>query len=263
MIGRRAALGLSLLSALVFCAFAASSSQAVVTAYTCVKKAEAGGAGFSKEHCKVSDAVASGATFEEKTIAPETATEIEVTNAKTSTDTSTFVHATLEGTAAGIKTDITCETVEGTGSLTNTANEKTTKTMDVSGKVVLFYRNCKTTLTEAPKPNACKVKEPIEAKANFTSVVEGAEMWVRFEQEGATPFMTLHFENNGAETCPAALKIAAGFTFTGSTTAEEDGATLRFPEKHSKLVFGGNPATFTAVMTLRMKAGNPIFFTTK
>jgi hypothetical protein len=261
MIGRKAVVGLSLLSALVFCAFAASSSPAAITAYTCVKKVEVGGEGFSKEHCKPSDAVKTGATFEEKTIAADTPTEIEVTNAKTSTDTSTFVHARLEGLAAGIKTDITCETVEGTGSLTNNSNGG--GTMTVTGKVAVKFRNCKTELTEAPKPNACKVEEPIEAKANYSSVVEGAEMYARFEQEVGIPFATLKFVNNGAETCPAALKIAEGFKVTGNATAEEDGATLRFPEKHSKLVFAGNAATFTSVATLRMKAGNPIFFTTK
>jgi hypothetical protein len=261
MIGRRAVIGLSLLSALVFCAFAASSSPAAITAYTCVKKVEVGGAGFSKGHCKITDVVGSGAVYEEKTIAADTATEIEVTNEETNGETSAAVDSRLEGLAAGIKTDITCKKVTGTGNLTNNSNGG--KTMTVTGSVQAEFSECETELTEAPKPKACKVKEPIVATANYSSVIEGAEMYAKLEQIAGIPFATLKFENNGAETCPAALKIAAGFPVTGSVTAEEDGATLKFPEKHSKLLFAGNAATFTSIATLRMKAGNPIFFTTK
>jgi hypothetical protein len=85
MIGRRAVVGLSLLSALLFCAFAAQSASAALktstntTGFTCVKGVTEKG-DFKDEHCDETN-VGKGA-FKHELIPLNTTTEVEFSNEK-------------------------------------------------------------------------------------------------------------------------------------------------------------------------------------
>jgi hypothetical protein len=94
---RRAVIGLSLLCAFLFSAVMAPNAFGVeeTVAFTCVKKAEVGGVGFSKEHCRGADAVPKGAVYEHKEIEPGASTLVEATNKQTTDDTTGSTMAVL------------------------------------------------------------------------------------------------------------------------------------------------------------------------
>jgi hypothetical protein len=256
MTGRKALVGLSLLCALVFSAFAASSASALgTTAVTCAPVLT--GAEFEDEHCNTGKIGGKGFIHEE--IAPNTVTKITVTNEKTAAETTTHTPAVLHGVLSTIPVTITCTKVHGTGTLTNNPGPPMTAT----GTVEVEYSECKTVI-EGIK-TSCKVKEPIKASANTTTVVEGTEMYQKATGSGAgEQFVALSFENNGAEVCPKGITSLNPYKVTGAAIGTPKGATIHFEEKepHTTLKLGGNPAEITGTLTLRMEGGNPIAFTT-
>jgi hypothetical protein len=256
MTRRKVIVGLSLLCALVFSAIAVSSASALgTTAFTCepVKL----GAQFSDEHCNIEKAGGEG--FKHTEIAAGVKTEIVGSNEKTASETKAATPVILHATLSTIPVTITCQKVTGTGTLTNNAGPP----MTASGPGTATYTECKTVI-EGTKTN-CKVKEPIVANANATTVVEGTEMYGKLTGSGAgEEFVAISFENNGAEVCPKGITALNPYKVTGTAIATANGATSEFKEKepHSTLKLGGNSAEITAVTTWRMKEGNPITVTT-
>jgi hypothetical protein len=283
MIGRRAVVGLSLLSALLFCAFAAQSASAVkstnTTFFTCEKGA--GSLDFSKAHCDAGDTVTPGkGEYGHKLIPLNTTTEIEVSNEKVTNNTTEDEPVTLKGKVAGAKIDIECTKVttsvdkngKSESNLHNVETEVAGKKVHTAtGTVAVHYSECK--VTELAK---CTVKEPIPTRAVVTGVEElGAlknEMGLEFTQDEGKPFFELTFE--GAE-CAVKGKTfnvtgstigTSGPTTTSSQTNRESGATVVFTAANGmqNLKLGPEAAEFSSIFTLTMfgAGGSPITATT-
>jgi len=253
MIGRRAVVGLSLICALVLCAFAApGASAAGTTAFTCVEKKEGD---FSDAHCD--DKVEPGkGTFGHVEIKAGEKTEFEGTNAKTSGKTNDAAPAMLTGVSGGVAVTIECKKVASTGTIEN----KEGPPMSVAGtKIVAEYSEC-----TVQKPAKCKVKEPIKTN-ELTSATEinATEMFVKFTPPAGKPFVEITLE--GAECAiKGTFPVEGSAAGTGASNSGE-GATLVFtePMTATTLKFGGQAATFSATETIKMKGGgNPIDATT-
>lgn len=248
MIGRRSAIGISLLCALAFCAFAASSANAAkgTTVFGC-QKVESG-AQFSDAHCDT--AKEGGAGFKHKEIAQGSLTEIESNNEKTKNATTEHTPAVLEGEAFGIKTKIECTKSSTTGSLTNNLGPP----MNASGTATVKYTECKEVLQK------CKVAEPIEvkeAKAKTLVIKEAApeEMGVEFNPKEGTTFVVVTFSECNNFLVNGKHSITGSAIGTPGNAANGKGATLWFTKAMTEktLKFAGNPAPFESVETVKMK----------
>jgi hypothetical protein len=259
---QRTAVGLSLICALFFCAFAAQSASAAegknTTAFTCV---EGGGAkDFSDAHCDTAVTAGTG-KFGHVAISVGTATGISVTNAKTKNNTTESTPIIQKGTIFGIASEIECKTLSGEGTLTN--EEPSAGVHRVKGTITAKFTTC-----TAKKPAVgCKVKEPIEVSSNVEGV-EGLgagknEMGLEFKPTGA------HFATITLEGCFIAgtfnVDGTAIATGTPSNTAKHTGATSIFTEAMTKetLKLAGNAASVSSSSTVTMSGGgNPIALTT-
>jgi hypothetical protein len=257
MIRRRAVIGLALLSALVFSAFAASSALAVeeTTAVTCKKVAS--GKQFSDEHCLTANEGA-GEGWKHETIPVGTETEITGSNEKTGAGTTSAVHATLTAVAGGLVTEITCKKVVVTGNLKN--EEPTLGKMQIKGsKILIHYTEC-----TVPKPvgQNCKIpSETIQTNA-ISATTTAKKMNIEFKPTVGTEFASFSFE--GCKTAGLNVK----YEVTGSVLAIPNGATLSTTEAQTTtdntLKFGGKAAGLEGSITLRMAGagGEPISTTT-
>ncbi len=186
MIGRRAILGLSLLSALLFCALGAQSAWAVksinTTAVTCQKTALEEG-GFSDAHCDDVDPTLEG-KFEHAEIPTGMTTSIAVTNGKVTEATQKSEPADFYRQywrtrnlhqLAKVKNDTTKSFIH---------NLTSDKNHTVTGEVKLEFSDCKVVV-----PVKCTVKEPILGEATFEGVeelgTEKNEMGQEFKGKGA------------------------------------------------------------------------------
>jgi hypothetical protein len=117
MTGRRAIVGLCMLCALVFSAFAAQGASAAgTTAVTC-KNTGPGTGTFTKAHCKAVDAGVG--EYSHVTFNPNTPTDITGTNAKTNSTTTGPVVSELHSTVNGVKITLSATTVHGEGTMEN------------------------------------------------------------------------------------------------------------------------------------------------
>lgn len=259
---RRSAVGLSLICALVFCALAAQSASAAegknTTSFECVK---GGGAkDFSDAHCDKNVGEGKG-EYGHVVLPLNEKVTLKISNEKTKNETKEAASTVLKGTILGIKSEIVCNTVSGTGSLTN--EEPSSKVHRVKGTVEAKFSSC-----TAVKPAlGCKVKEPIEVSSNVEGV-EGLgtgknEMGLEFKPTGA------HFSSVTLEGCFLAgtfntdgTAIATG---TPSNTAKWSGATSVFTAAMTKetLKLAGNPAEVESTTTVtRSSNGNAVALTT-
>lgn len=239
MTARRTVVGLTLLCALVFSAFAAQSASAAgTTAFTC--KPSAGGA-FEDNHCTKNVGAGKG-SFEHVTISEGTSTET------IAAPTGFFF---LEGTLKSVKTKIKWGEFEIRGSTTNKiaggvhSNEGT--------KLKFVFGN-----PTVEEPTGCTVKggslkfEAVKFKTSAT------KMELEFEPEAGAVFGEITLEG---------AKCAASGTFKieGKLTTEPSGATQPFGMEASKaLTMGGKAAILSGTATAQMtgESGNPIVFTT-
>jgi hypothetical protein len=250
----RTAVGISLICALAFCAFAAQGASAAegknTTAFTCV---EGGGEkDFSDAHCDTNVGAGKG-KFGHVVLPLNEKVSISITNANTKNETKEATNTVLKGTIAGLKSEIVCKTVSGTGSLTN--EEPSSKVHRVKGTVEAKFTSC-----TAPKPAfGCKVKEPIAVNSGVEGV-EGLgagknEMGLEFKPTGE------HFASVTLEGCFVAgtyntdgTAIATG---TPSNTAKWSGATSVFTAAMTKetLKLAGNPAEVESTTTVTKTGG--------
>ncbi|MGB7685291.1 MAG: hypothetical protein WBL45_05855 [Solirubrobacterales bacterium] len=289
MIGRKAATGLSLLSALLFCAIAAQGALAVekestnTTAFTC---AAGSGAGFSDAHCD--KAVGSGASFVHTAIANGTQTKIGGNNEKVTNSTKDIESAVLKGKIGITATEITCEKyiVDETKSFIENS-EPSLKDHKVKGTVRAEFKTCKVF-----QPLKCTIDEPVVVEATFVGVdgltgpkTEENAMGLRFKGEkesGASKDVFASITYRGAEcalkdkTFPVtgtAIATAGPGTDENQETNKHTGATLVFKGKSAaphnvimqKLHIGveANKAEFETIATSKMaENGNPISLTT-
>jgi len=280
MIGRKAVVGLSLLCALCFCAFAASSASAKgTTAGEC--KSASGSKDFKDAHCDEEVAAGTG-SFGHVLFEKGSAVKYTGVNDTTGTKTPWM----LEGKLAGVVVTVECTEVTSAGSVTNE---------EVGGVMKLKFGDIKVTATGCTVPTqpACTVEVPVfetgvtdpmnlkkeavektgptgEIIKAHAEVAGSTEMGLKFAPTEGTTFVTLVFSGVG---CPAALKgnkPVQGFAYgtskgRGSTEAtSSSGATLTFSKETtaSGLTFGGNTATLVGTQTLRKEGGNPLILTT-
>jgi hypothetical protein len=270
MIQRRAVLGLSLLSALVFCAFAAQSASAVpaknTTAFTCVQNG--GLKDFEDPHCDQKVGAELG-VFGHAPIPVNQTTEITVSNAKTKAATTESTPTVLKFVVGGKPVEIQCNNVHGVGTIHNIEGESSGE-HKVTGTLTIRAFECKVL-----KPMKCAVKEIIY-KTEFEGVeglgpeanTHGIEFRPHVE-EGAT-LMSITIE--GAE-CPVkgVVPVEGTMIATGGPNPKEkhSGATTVFTNEMTKetLKVAGKPAEHSGALTLRMAPITgveqaPISFTT-
>ena len=246
MIGRKAAVGMALLCALVFSAVMASSASAITgtTAFTCAPDPEKVGAGFKDAHCR--EPVASGRAFKHDAIAENTTTKTHVTNEKTNETTTGATVLTLvakEQPFVG-ETEIQCKQVLGHGDITNDKDPATGEHTIHGTKGTLHYRECDFT-----KPGFCKVVNRTILVEGLTATSAKEEHNLLFKPEAGTTFTTIFAEGFG---CPKELKVE------GEVTVKENGATLEYTESEitasGKLKVGGKPAAIGGKATVRQAA---------
>lgn len=279
MTGRKAIAGLSLLCALAFCAFGAANASAKgTTAGECSSAAPT--KDFEDAHC---DKVKSGGSFGHILFPAGTATKVTAVNDLTGTKSSFILRLKF----ATILTEITCENVSVTGTITNI---DTSGSMSLSFGIFVFtFSGCKV-LAPASAVGKCtatiaktetKVSDPMNiglgeerelpqgGKIKVLQEGKGTEMALKLAAAIGTKLTTLTIA--GAE-CPAALKgektiegslLAVGGR-GGAEATTSSGATATFTAASTLggFTFAGNPATLEGTLTFRKEGGNPLTITT-
>ncbi len=280
MIRRRAVIGLSLLSALLVCAFAAQSASALkpptsanTTAFTCVKGA---GKDFKDAHCD--EAVPQTGEFGHVAIANDTTTEIDLTNSAVTESTKKSEPAIFTATIALSKIEIECLKVKSIVKTSTVHNvEPVSKQHTFTGTIETEFSEC-----NVKKLTKCVVSEPLIFKFNVHGV-EGMEgpkgeknaMGIEFVGDGPEELIgSITLTNKGAEACSLHNKtfpISGSMIATNGPTTESkqdnkhSGSTLVFTPKFKMqtLRLGPNSAEFHGILTPTMAGGgNPIAMTT-
>ncbi|MGB7686548.1 MAG: hypothetical protein WBL45_12300 [Solirubrobacterales bacterium] len=283
MIRRRAVVGLSLLSALLFSAFVVQSASAIerttsnnTTAVTCVP--DAGKTGdFKDAHC-LETATGDGA-FKHEVIALNTTTEAAATNAGATESTKKSEPAVLKASIGLAKVTIECTVAKNITKNSTVHNvEPVSKQHTFTGVGESEFTTCN--VKEMAK---CVVAEPIVTKATIHGVEKmvgpnkGESNAMGVEYVGSGPeetFAEIEFKNKGAEACAQNGKkypIKGNVIATSGPTTESgqenkaSGVPLVFTPKFNMqtLKLGPNPATFETIITSTMAGGgSPISLTT-
>jgi hypothetical protein len=278
MTGRRAVVGLSLLCALVFCAFAAPNAMAVqgTTAYTCKPEPSpgAGTKGFEDEHC-TKGVTGTSAKWVHEEIKPDTKTEVTATNNETTTKVSV---AKLKFVYKKVEIELESNAFQSCAKGTDLENivDKDTGQMRVTGDWCGDF----TKVVLAKKPAGCVLKgatisiNPVSGYLSFA--VKGGEeeqMYVAFLPPDEKPFATFTFEKctNGEFNGVYEVRGAAVANLRLSTDPVLDGSTINFTtavtEQALEVAGAEGPAKFAGTFTPRMevvggKQENPIAVTT-
>jgi hypothetical protein len=254
MIGRRSVVGLSLLCALFFCAFAAQSASAKgTTAFTCVSNG--GSKDFSDAHC---DSPVTPGTGSFGHVAITTETLVQLTNDKTKNVTTEKTSFVLKGELALAPAEITCTSANGEAKLIN-EEVGVMQTKGQEGGFVNF------TGCSVQKPANCTVKEPIVAKGSSVTKtnINTNEMGLEFKPpSGSTVFTEITFEGASCGLKGKTFKVEGTAIATGSRGSTEaatsSGATLEFTNAMTKstLKLGGKPAEVEGKLTVAMTNAN-------
>ncbi len=261
MIGRRAVIGLSLLSALVFCAFAAQSASAAkavnTTMSTCVDVGAVKTGSFTDDHCDKRGETANE-KFAHFSIPLNETTQI------SAEDTANSV---LKSKIALTAVEITCVNLENNASESLAHNVETEGKHTLTGVVVTKFSFC-----VVNKPAKCTVKEAIVTQATFQGVeglgASGNEMGVEFKGSGEEETLAeITFQGASCALKEKTFKLKGSVIATsgsGSQTAGHSGATSVFtPEGGMQnLKIGAEKAEFFATAAQEMLIGNPIAATT-
>lgn len=260
---RRAVIGLCMLCALFVSAITAEGASAKgTTAYTCREKTVPGGEGFSKAHCKRADAVATGAKYEHVAIANGTTTEVSVTNAKTTSETSGAEPFFLAGTIGGIPVELKATTVSGTGTM---SNSEVGGEMLATGTGAIVFSGV--TILK-PAGQGCVVKGSTLTTKQLKSTSAGqpspeeesnAQMFRRTEPNEGTIFAEIPIEKCTTTT------LNNTFNVTGSVKGRPDGATTVFTtadtSEQATLKLAGQTATLHGKITFSGKKSTDTAFT--
>ena len=255
MIGRRTVIGLSLLSALLFSAFAVQSASATsksvnTTMFTCVDTGPAKTGDFTDAHCDT-EGIKEKEKYAHVSIPNGSTTTIDFTNNTTGAKT---VPAVLKSKIGLVSTEITCTTVKSNTAKSFWHNEELNGKHTITGTEQKEYTGC-----SVQKPAKCGVEAPIVVNANVVGGEKfGAsekEMGLEFEGSGAEKTLTT-ITFTGAECAlkGTSVKVTGSAIGTGKVAAgkKHSGATLVFsPEdKMQSLKLGAAEATLTATTTM-------------
>jgi len=213
---------------LVLSAVAAQSAAAIsgTTAFTC-QKTEAGGAGFSKSHCRAADAVASGAQYAHLAIAQDKPTELKISNETTGGETESLVLKPNNGSF-----ELKAATVAGEGEITNSLDAsqehyvrggaliKLTKVTLIP--VSFVFTGCKI-FSNDPKTNEPGVEGEIDLEPlSLTTTKQGDSLKL-------APTTGEAFAKFWIKECSLTEpQLEHQYTLTGSLSGSPDGATLNF-----------------------------------
>jgi hypothetical protein len=259
---RKTAIGLRILCALAFSAFAAQGASAAgTTAFTCKKKAVEGGVGFSREHCKPADAVSTGAKFEHVAIANGTKTETTTSNEKTEAETTKALPFEIHSTLNGVKVSLKATKVHGIGTMENreepgmAAHGLGTITFTGVTLTTPFDKNCEV------KSDPGSVAEQIVTEELTTKTVEGVTPGMQFAPAAGGVIANFEIVTKAGEhleVCP----IIDTYSLVGSVIGSIDGATVNFTAAgttaQSSLRInsaGGPKAGFTGSLTISGRTG--------
>ncbi len=265
MTGRRAIIGLSLLSTLVFCAFAAPSATAVLgtTAFKCVKT-DAVGEEFSDEHCTNQEQGKAG--FTQMQITPNTEAKITVNNSVTGSE---VFNSKLRGVAAGIEFTLEASSFHSCVNKTTVENKKPGERGEAVGKFCGEFSTVKVN-----KPAKCEIEKGIikllesgTGKTIVKEVEKKQEMYIEFIPPEGKPFAEFTFA--GGECALKGTKVSVTGSAKANVTTNEsqtDGATLNFTTAQTgkTLKAAGNEAAFEGVFTPREVSAEapPVVLTT-
>jgi hypothetical protein len=258
MIGRRAIIGLSLLSALVFCAFAAPNAMAVkgTTAFTCVKVAAGVPSQFEDEHC-TKEKISTG-QFVHAVSPLGTNTPVIVSNNITGAQNSLLK---LKGVLGGVELELESKKFADKGKTSLTNKENAAEQMEATGG-----NDGQFSEITVVKPANCTVATVNLIEGTGQTKVVGTEMWVEFTTAGG---IFANFELSGEKCALKGSKIEVKGTAKANVSTSEtalDGATLQFTKAQTEktLQVGGKPASFEGQFTVRNKTSNtPLVSTTQ
>ncbi len=268
MIGRRATVGLALLSALVFCAVAAQSSLAAkavnTTAFTCVL--EGGNADFADAHCNEFVGTEKGKYGHVAVTVGETKS-LDATNQKVKNNTTENGSITLKSNHLGAAVEVTCETMKTATSKSTVHNVEKEGKHTMTGNGTAEFEKCKVL-----KPLNCTIKEPLTAAADFEGV-EGLgesknEMGVEFKQQEGKNIAEISFEGASCTFKGKTFPITGSAigTSTVSQTNKWTGATIEFSPANGmqslKLSTSAAEVFMTVTPTGSGGGGHPIPITT-
>jgi hypothetical protein len=203
------------------------------TGFTCKKKKEKGGAGFSRAHCASADVVSEGAEYEHVAIAENTTTEVKGSNAKTSGETTTSTIVKFKSVVAGSEVELQATGWEGSGSMENRRDAETGEHY-VQEEGSLTFTGV--TVTK-PAGKGCKVLTGAggaegTVDTNQLSVTsKGQGDALKFQPKEGTTFL-----NFTLSACSVGA-LNGTVTVTGSLTGNPDGAVVSF--SHSKVTEQG------------------------
>jgi hypothetical protein len=259
MIGRRAVAGLSLLSALLFCAIAAQSASAAkatnTTMFTC--KEGGGDKDFEDAHCDKKVSPNTG-KFGHVKVANDVTTEIAATNKGVTNSTKDHEPAVLRTKIGLTPVEITCTTVENEpkNSLAHNAQTETSK-HTLTGTIRTLFKEC-----TVDKPLKCTIQEPVESNATAEAVEglgpEANTMGVELKGEGPEEtFASITFDGPECSLKEKTFKVKGSLIATSGPTTESSqkehwsGATAVFsPAKEmQKLKVGVEASEFTTIVT--------------
>jgi len=269
--GLRAIFALALLCALLSSACAAQSASASLakntTAFTCVKGG--GETDFSDAHCDKFVGAKNG-EYGHLAIKVGETTKVIFTNASTANSTKESTPAIFKAEPFKVKTEITCNTVKGEGTVTN--EEPEAKVHRGSGSGTTEGTAC-----SVQKPAKCTVKEPIVVSAEAVPLEElgvgknemGGELR---PVGGGKTFTTVTLEGSECSLKGKPFNVegtAIGTAGTATQTERQSGTTAVFTNEMTKetLKVGEKPAEMSLVATARRapvegKEQNPIAGTT-
>jgi hypothetical protein len=273
MHGRRVIVGLSLLCALAFSAFAAPNATALkgTTAFTCQPepKPEKTTKGFEDEHCTKS-AEGEKAKWVHTEISPNVKTQVTVTDNETGEK---FFKPKFASTIAGVNFEL-----EGEGFMSCLTNASLENKVNAAKQMEAAGGGCGTfTGVKVLKPAKCKLakEETILGEGSIgKTVVKEVEGKSEMYGEAVPPpsGVFAEFEFAGTECALKGTVVKITGTARSNVTTNEgqlDGATVKVTTKETEktLKVGGNAARTEAVGTVRMKSEgevpeNPIVVTT-
>jgi hypothetical protein len=210
---RKGLLGPLLLCLLGLGALAAQSAGAAgTTGFTCVKTTE-GGAGFSREHCRTEDVVASGAKFKHVAVPVGTTTEARITNEHTGSETTATTPVLLKTSIAGVLVTLEAKKVEdlATGKDVEVGGEHL-----IEGTGVTTYKEV--TVTQ-PAGKGCKVPGGTITTNKLRGTSTGMEG--KLEPASGTVFAVITIEG-----CTITA-LNNSYQITGSIKCPGDGAEVR------------------------------------
>ncbi len=211
----RTIVGLCVLCAFAVSAFGAQGAAAAskgTTAFTCKKTGPGGG--FTKAHCKASDA--GSGEYSHVAIAEGTTTELKGTNANSGSETAETPIVKLKNKISGFDYELQVEVAQGEGWATN-AKDPVTGEHYVHGTATVSFTGATVTL---PANKGCKVKEgKIETKP-LLATTKGQGDFLKFEPAEGSVMAVYTVEG-----CSAAI-VNGTWEVTGSIKCPVDGATV-------------------------------------